>query len=53
MRGRWQALCVAVAASAALSTGGAWAQNWPTKPVRYVIPFDAGSSPDIVGRTIT
>jgi tripartite-type tricarboxylate transporter receptor subunit TctC len=24
-----------------------------SKPVRYVIPFDAGSSPDIVGRTIT
>jgi tripartite-type tricarboxylate transporter receptor subunit TctC len=28
-------------------------QNYPAKPVRWVIPFDAGSSPDIVGRTLT
>jgi tripartite-type tricarboxylate transporter receptor subunit TctC len=53
MRGRWQALCGAVAVAAAIHAGASWAQAWPTKPVRYVIPFDAGSSPDIVGRTIT
>jgi len=29
-----------------------WAQNYPSKPVRYVIPFDAGSSPDLVGRVL-
>jgi len=29
------------------------AQNYPAKPVRWVIPFDAGSSPDLVGRTVT
>ena len=52
MRGRWQALCGSVAAVAAIHAGGAWAQSWPAKPIRYVIPFDAGSSPDIVGRTI-
>lgn len=28
------------------------AQNFPTKSVRYVIPFDVGSSPDIVGRML-
>jgi tripartite-type tricarboxylate transporter receptor subunit TctC len=53
MQGRWQALCGAVAAAAAIHAGGSWAQTYPAKPVRYVIPFDAGSSPDIVGRTIT
>jgi tripartite-type tricarboxylate transporter receptor subunit TctC len=55
MRGQWQALCgaVAVGAWAAIDAGGSWGQTYPTKPVRYVIPFDAGSSPDIVGRTIT
>src|SRR5215212_9090941 len=53
MRGRWQALCGAVAAAAAIHAGSSCAQGYPTKPVRYVIPFDAGSSPDIVGRTIT
>jgi tripartite-type tricarboxylate transporter receptor subunit TctC len=52
MRGRWQALCAAVVAAAAIQAGGSWAQAYPAKPVRYVIPFDAGSSPDIVGRTI-
>src|SRR3954471_7150789 len=53
MRGRWHALCGAVAAAGEILTGSSWAQTWPAKPVRYVIPFDAGSSPDIVGRTIT
>ena len=52
MRGQWQALCGAVAAAVAIHAGGSWAQTYPGKPVRYVIPFDAGSSPDIVGRTI-
>src|SRR5258706_1382635 len=28
------------------------AQNFPSKPVRYVIPFNAGSSPDVVGRIL-
>jgi tripartite-type tricarboxylate transporter receptor subunit TctC len=53
MRGRWQVLCGIVAAAAAIHAGSPSAQGYPTKPVRYVIPFDAGSSPDIVGRTIT
>jgi tripartite-type tricarboxylate transporter receptor subunit TctC len=53
MRGRWQALCSIVAAAAAIHAGGSWAQTYPAKLVRYVIPFDAGSSPDIVGRTIS
>ena len=29
-----------------------WAQNFPTKPVRYVVPFPAGTSNDIVGRLL-
>ena len=53
MRGRWQAVCGTLAAAAAIHAGGAGAQSYPVKPVRYVVPFDAGSSPDIVGRTIT
>src|SRR5436853_640110 len=53
MRRQWQALCGIVAAVAAIHASDSWAQSYPVKPVRYVIPFDAGSSPDIVGRTVT
>ena len=28
------------------------AQSWPTKPVRFVVPFPAGGSTDVVGRII-
>ena len=28
------------------------AQSWPTRPVRLIVPFPAGSTPDIVGRTL-
>src|SRR5436190_17387813 len=28
-------------------------ENWPTKSVKLVVPFAAGSTPDIVGRLLT
>jgi tripartite-type tricarboxylate transporter receptor subunit TctC len=31
----------------------AQAQNFPTKPVRYVVPFPGGSGNDMVGRLVT
>jgi tripartite-type tricarboxylate transporter receptor subunit TctC len=30
----------------------AWAQNWPSRPLRLVIPFAAGGGADIAGRVI-
>lgn len=47
-RGLRYALAVAVWMCAA----AAWAQSYPTKPVRYIIPFEAGASPDGVGRLL-
>jgi len=38
-------LAAGLAASAA-------AQNYPAKPVRYIVPFPAGGSPDIVARAL-
>ena len=40
------------AASAATLALPAVAQAWPSRPIRLVIPFPPGSSPDIVGRLI-
>lgn len=30
-----------------------WGQGYPSKPVRVVIPYPPGSTPDIVGRTLS
>jgi tripartite-type tricarboxylate transporter receptor subunit TctC len=35
-----------------LAASAAQAQNFPTKPVRLIVPFPAGGSTDIVGRTL-
>ena len=35
-----------------LSAHAAWAQVYPAKPVRVIVPYPAGSTPDIIGRTL-
>ncbi len=42
------------AAATLLATAHApvWAQNWPSRPIRLVIPFGAGAASDMVARRI-
>ena len=40
-------------ATVALATAGAMAQQpWPNKPVRIIVPYGAGSSPDVIARIV-
>jgi tripartite-type tricarboxylate transporter receptor subunit TctC len=43
-----------VLSSAALAVlpGLAWAQQWPAKPIRAIVPFGAGSTIDVIGRIV-
>ena len=35
-----------------LCAATAWAQSYPAKPVRVVVPYPAGTTPDLIGRTL-
>ena len=48
-----RAMAVALAMIALANGQSSDAQTYPAKPVRYVVPFPAGASPDLVARTIT
>jgi tripartite-type tricarboxylate transporter receptor subunit TctC len=42
----------AAAAALAFATGARAADDWPARPVRFIIPFPPGGSNDIIGRLI-
>jgi len=42
-----------VAATVGMCPVASWSQSYPAKPIRYVIPFPAGTGNDMVGRLIT
>ena len=45
-------LCIAVTLVLAAVSGQAFAQAWPTKPVRVVVPLTAGSATDVMARIV-
>ncbi len=52
MKIRCGATAVAVVIAALAGPRVVLAQAYPAKPVRYIVPFPAGASPDIVGRLL-
>lgn len=46
------ATSLAVVLSAAFSSSGALAQPYPNKPIKFIVPFPAGSATDVVGRVL-
>lgn len=46
------ATSLAVVLSAAISSSGALAQPYPNKPIKFIVPFPAGSATDVLGRIL-
>jgi tripartite-type tricarboxylate transporter receptor subunit TctC len=44
--------CAVVALGCAAITGSAWAQQYPSKTVRWIVPFPPGGGTDTISRTL-
>ena len=52
MTPRVNAMRRALLAAALAPAGGVWAQAWPSKPLRIVVGFPGGSTPDMAARVL-
>lgn len=50
---RCRTLAACLALGSAVLAGTAWAQAYPTKPIRVIVPFPAGGGTDIIAREVT
>lgn len=49
-RALWRRLFLSLLAACALSGAAAHAQAWPAKSVRLIVPYAAGTAPDVIAR---
>ena len=45
---QWTATALATASA----SRAAWAQQWPARPIRVIVPFSAGSTSDVIARVV-
>ena len=50
--GAGRSFTYAIAAAVSICPAALWAQEYPSKPIRYIVPFEPGASPDVVGRIL-
>jgi tripartite-type tricarboxylate transporter receptor subunit TctC len=48
-----RAICVAWLLVVAANASGVWAQGYPIRPVRVIVPFSAGQATDLLARLVT
>src|SRR5882724_1265507 len=48
----WNAIAAGLALAAGLAAPPAFAQSYPSKPIRLISPFPPGGSVDVVGRLL-
>jgi tripartite-type tricarboxylate transporter receptor subunit TctC len=49
---RFLAIAIAIAIAIAVFASSAFAQDWPTKPIRWLVPFAPGGPADVVTRIV-